>query len=228
MIRDRYIVVLVAVLLLLAGVTFLLKYALAPRSSPQAEINVASDNNTNDAQLDYSSLFKPLDLLPQPPASGEGTSKPEAAKIQDSKRRAEKLQLSSGQPAEASAPKPRLLQGNQNKQVATKFDKIDYYGNVLPDSALQWSCAHDVKTKLLWETKLNNAGLSDAEHRFTWYDPSRETSGVRDGGNCYKIECDTHAYVQEINRLQLCGSDQWRLPTFSELETCLIANTLIR
>ncbi len=199
--------------------TYLLKYALAPRSGSQAEIGTATDDT--GSQLDYTSLFKPLDLTPSPPTSIDAPTTSVATKAQGVKPRAEKLQLSTQQSSAQKPSKPRLLQGNQHKQVATKFKKISYYGDVLPDSALQWSCARDVKTNLLWETKLDNAGLSDADHRYSWYDPSKDTPGVRNGGKCYKIECDTHAYIREINRLKLCGSEQWRLPTFTELETLL-------
>lgn len=120
-----------------------------------------------------------------------------------------------------SPPKRKLLQGRQKMQVATKFTKIGFDGRTLPDSALQWSCARDVKTGLLWETKLFDAGVSDVEHRYSWYDPARATQGYKNNGDCYGIECDTHAYTAEMNRLGLCGSRQWRVPTFLELETLL-------
>ena len=113
------------------------------------------------------------------------------------------------------------MQGAQRNQRDTQFTKIDFDGQVLPDTALRWSCAHDQRTGLLWETKLYNAGISDEENRYTWYDPTRPAKGVKNQGRCYGILCDTHSYTQEMNRLQLCGSTQWRLPTFAELETLL-------
>lgn len=115
----------------------------------------------------------------------------------------------------------QLRQLSQKEQVATRFNKIDFYGQRLPDSALVWSCARDVKTGLLWETKLFDAGVSDVEHRFSWYDPAQSSPGVKNNGHCFAIDCDTDAYVKEINRLGLCGSTAWRLPSFAELQTLL-------
>ena len=66
-----------------------------------------------------------------------------------------------------------------------------------------------------------DAGVSDVEHRFSWYDPTKSPSGVKNNGHCFAIDCDTDAYVKEINRLELCGSTAWRLPSFVELQTLL-------
>jgi hypothetical protein len=118
-------------------------------------------------------------------------------------------------------PDRKLLQGKQHKQRDTEFIKINFDGQRLPDTALRWSCARDKRTGLLWETKLFDAGISDVEHRYSWYAPTRSKKGLKNRGSCYGMPCDTHAYTQEINRLQLCGSTRWRLPVFSELETLL-------
>jgi len=115
----------------------------------------------------------------------------------------------------------KLLQGSQHKQRATLFDKIGFDGQLLADTALRWSCARDIKTGLLWETKLFDAGISDVEHRYSWYDPNRTIQGYKNRGRCYGVQCDTYAYTQEMNRLGLCSSRQWRLPIFAELETLL-------
>lgn len=117
--------------------------------------------------------------------------------------------------------KTQLRQGRQKDQVATRFNKIDFYGQRLTESALRWSCARDVKTGLLWETKLFDAGVSDVEHRFSWYDPTKLSPGLKGKGHCFGIDCDTDAYAQEINSLGLCGSTRWRLPSFAELQTLL-------
>jgi hypothetical protein len=113
------------------------------------------------------------------------------------------------------------LQGNQHKQIGTRFDKVGFDGLVLADTALRWSCARDTKTGLLWETKLFDAGISDVEHRYSGYDPTRATRGYKNRGSCYGMQCDTYAYTQGMNRLGLCGSRRWRLPIFAELETLL-------
>lgn len=114
-----------------------------------------------------------------------------------------------------------IRQSTQQKQTGTQFVKIGFNGRTLPDSALKWSCARDIDTGLLWEIKLFDAGVSDVEHRYSWYDPTKTVSGFKNNGECYGIECDTDAYTREINRIGLCDSTLWRVPTFSELETLL-------
>ena len=42
-----------------------------------------------------------------------------------------------------------------------------------------------------------------------------------DGGKCYGLRCDTTAYVEEINRIELCGSSRWRVPDFAELASLI-------
>lgn len=114
-----------------------------------------------------------------------------------------------------------VMQGSQQQQKGTQFSKVSFNGNTLPDTARRWSCARDQQTGLLWETKLFDAGVSDTEHTYSWYDPGQTHSGYRDRGRCFGIACDTAAYTLEMNRIDLCASNQWRLPTFDELQTLL-------
>jgi hypothetical protein len=41
--------------------------------------------------------------------------------------------------------------------------------------------------------------------------------GVQNGGRCEGSNCDTHAYVQEVNKQGLCGANDWRMPSRKEL-----------
>ena len=114
-----------------------------------------------------------------------------------------------------------VMQGSQKQQKGTQFIKVSFNGEPLAGDARRWSCARDQQTGLLWETKLFDAGISDAEHTYSWYDPGQAHSGYRDRGRCFGIACDTAAYTLEMNRIDLCASNQWRLPTFDELQTLL-------
>ena len=181
----------------------------------------AATNLPAEPQAAERVLFQPLQIRPGKPAyvSASVANTPLAAAGQE--RETYKGDAPPQRNANTSLSAKRLLQGSQHSQRATQFKKIDFGGHVLPTSALRWSCARDTRTALLWETKLFDAGVSDVEHRYSWYDPTRASRGFKNGGSCFGIDCDTYAYAGEMNHLGLCGSRNWRLPTFAELETLL-------
>jgi len=193
----------------------LLKGYLEPESShSRAGI---TENPVQERLKAQRSLFQPLTPITTAPRADSGS----VLVVQpDSEPAGAETPVSSVASSTVFSSK-KLLQGNQHKQRATRFDKIGFDGQVLADTALRWSCARDTRTGLLWETKLFDAGISDVEHRYSWYDPTRATRGYKNRGSCYGMQCDTYAYTQEMNRLGLCGSRQWRLPMFAELETLL-------
>ncbi|WP_230657352.1 Lcl C-terminal domain-containing protein [Psychrobacter sp. I-STPA10] len=82
-------------------------------------------------------------------------------------------------------------------------------------------CVQDNVTGLTWESKTNDGGLRDKEHRYTWFSYDASTNGaskgVQNGGYCTGSGCDTHAYIFELNRSNYCGYSDWRLPTQQEL-----------
>lgn len=84
-----------------------------------------------------------------------------------------------------------------------------------------WSCVQDQVTGLVWEVKTLDE-LQDYNATYSWHN----STGVNDGGavgspggdGCFiGGECDTEKYVAAINAIKLCGADDWRLPTKTEL-----------
>ena len=104
------------------------------------------------------------------------------------------------------------------------FVKLGANGAVLEDqSATDFACVRDNVTGLYWENKLSNGGLHEANATYTWYDPDPATNGgvagTQDGGNCNAGPCDTQGFINSVNAADLCGFDDWRLPTVLELQS---------
>lgn len=108
-----------------------------------------------------------------------------------------------------------------------RYDKLDASGSHLPATARQWDCLLDRQTGLLWETK-TAAGLRGRGHTYSWYQPGNaQAKGVAGWGQCEVVSCDTYAYIEEINRMRLCGQNDWRLPEETELFTLFYAPGLV-
>lgn len=216
-------IIIVGLLLSALGYTF--NKLLAPQVDLHESANPSKSTITIQQRLlDQRSLFQPLTPAKSRSIRVNTELAPKQSGLLKANNDADKKQTETvlvEQKVQSGLPKAKLRQGSQKEQVATRFNKIDFYGRMLPGSALTWSCARDVKTGMLWETKLFDAGVSDIEHRFSWYDPAKSSPGVKNNGHCFAIDCDTDAYVKEINRLGLCGSTAWRLPSFAELQTLL-------
>ncbi len=215
LVQDNLKALIVFSLLFLAGLGFVLKGKLQSEISPS--FDESANHPVEGRQRSQRTLFQPLAF----PTPLENTRAQSVTARVDKTKSTAPAKLVSPEELPATPPARKLLQGNQHKQRSTQFSKVGFDGQPLPDSALRWSCARDSKSGLLWETKLFDAGISDVEHRYSWYDPTRSTPGFKNRGSCYGISCDTHAYTEEMNRLGLCGSRNWRLPTFAELETLL-------
>lgn len=103
------------------------------------------------------------------------------------------------------------------------FTKLDANGEELAQSASEWSCVRDNHTGLIWEVKqpAGSAGLRDANHTYTWYNPDNSNNGgyagTQNGGSCQGSSCDTAAFVNAVNVEGLCGASDWRMPSVTEL-----------
>jgi len=90
----------------------------------------------------------------------------------------------------------------------TGYTKIANNGSELPDSATlganptDWACTKDNKTGLIWEIKTNDGGLRDATKTYTNYTQSKN---------------DVSGFTIIVNTMGLCGANNWRIPTITEL-----------
>lgn len=107
--------------------------------------------------------------------------------------------------------------------VNAEFVKINQNGASISKDSKQWQCVLDKKTQLMWEVKTPKKGLQSNQNTYTWFDGS---SGVENGEFSHHCHwgrnCNTQAYVNAINEKQLCGFNNWRLPSAKELKTLLL------
>jgi hypothetical protein len=94
-----------------------------------------------------------------------------------------------------------------------------------------WSCTRDLRTNLMWEIKSPEPGLRSASNTYTWHFPpeskiyARGDQGKANGGQCTGSDCDTWAYVNQVNEEGLCGHKDWRIPSKEELGSIINPQT---
>ncbi len=101
------------------------------------------------------------------------------------------------------------------------FSKINDEGRILLADAPRWNCVLDNHTGLMWEVKLgeDSAEIRNNNNTFSWSMKQLPEYSSNNNGKCNALgECDTQAYIDNINNNQLCGFDDWRLPTRHELQ----------
>ncbi len=153
----------------------------------------------------------------------------------EASRQADRIRLLAEQEAEReqshSGYDDALVTEIFNALLAPPFTKLDLHGNALDQSADNWHCVKSNDTDLIWEVKTRDGGLRDATHNYSWFTPGDgdtvPVSGRKDGGLCLYSDCDTNAYIEAINKKQLCGLSDWRLPAIEELRSIVLDSAYI-
>jgi hypothetical protein len=105
-------------------------------------------------------------------------------------------------------------------QAGFDFTKLDANGANLPNDAPTWVCIKDNTTGLTWEVPGANT-LATISNLYTWYQPDNGlnggNAGLQNGGSCTGSACDTYGFLAALNGADLCGFQDWRLPTRREL-----------
>ena len=113
------------------------------------------------------------------------------------------------------------------------FLKIDENGNAFSDQQADfdttpWSCVYDVVTGLTWEVKTIENTLRNWTATYSWYDPDFDLNGgdagIQNGGACQFGPCDTQSFIDAVNISNLCGFNDWRLPTRQEFNSIVNYN----
>lgn len=143
---------------------------------------------------------------------------PVAVKPKKIKKQPEKIALKVEKPVIVPAVTVKAVSQVIDKPV---YIKHDTNGSSLDDNNEQWTCVQDTATGLMWEVKSESDAMRKPDNLYSWFDPeTRAIKGKPDGGRCKgDADCDTHAYIEAMNKQNFCGHNDWRLPTREQMQT---------
>jgi len=135
-----------------------------------------------------------------------------------------------GQDADFGADR-QTLSGLINKvgdgQAGFDFTRLDSRGDAVDNPSFNFDCVRDNVTGLIWQVKdiEDASNINYVDQQFTWF--SEEENGNFEGAindestscNVTSAQCNTQAYIEQINTQGMCGFFDWRLPNVQELQS---------
>ncbi len=100
---------------------------------------------------------------------------------------------------------------NSDGHAGFSFTKLNSNGDSLIATASSWQCVKDNVSGLIWEVKTTDGGLHDQNTSYRWGGVGAQQWGTQ----FYE---DWNSLLDGSNQEQLCGFNDWRVPTISELE----------
>ena len=101
-----------------------------------------------------------------------------------------------------------------------EMHKVSDSGEILALESEAWSCVLDDKQSLVWEVKSEEEGVQYSLNTYTWFDGESGRDNGTFSKNCYwGKHCNTLSFNADVNKANLCGYSDWRLPSLNELNT---------
>ncbi len=101
-----------------------------------------------------------------------------------------------------------------------EMHKISGSGEILALESEAWSCVLDDEQSLVWEVKSEEEGVQYSLNTYTWFDGESGRGNGTFSKNCYwGKNCNTLSFTADVNKANLCGYSDWRLPSLDELNT---------
>lgn len=107
-------------------------------------------------------------------------------------------------------------------------DLTTAYNEASRYSAVMGGCVYDNSTGLMWEVKTTDGGLRDWNQTYTNYDNTGSLQ-LFDGTSYFPptqaqidVSSNSIGFKNNVNATNLCGHNDWRLPTQSELSSIVL------
>jgi len=109
------------------------------------------------------------------------------------------------------------------------FTKLGASGNTLADQSVDyvttpWACVQDNVTGLVWEVKTTTAGIHNKDNTYRWGGDTAIGKGHPNAQGTY-YDPSWNELVQGSNIDNLCGYNNWRVPTVAELSSIVNKGT---
>ncbi|MDY6919694.1 MAG: DUF1566 domain-containing protein [Pseudomonadota bacterium] len=113
--------------------------------------------------------------------------------------------------------------------VGGQYVKLDGRGQPMGPREGPWACVRDTSSGLTWAVKSDDERRHHYSSTYRWSGDGTQDQGfshLRGGpqgscGDAAEGGCTTADYIRLTNREGLCGFQDWRLPSLTELRTLL-------